>query len=1016
VTGHAGRLGELPRVRWGGQMPIERRFLGADRPALPAVVEFLVERFGAGSLLDLSGVVVVLPGARAGRRLRELLVARCQERDWSLLPPEITTIGRLPELLYTPQRPFADELVQRLAWAEALRTTDRARLAEVIRQLPDEASDPRWLELAAVLMRQHTELAGDRLDFADVARLGRELPGFDEASRWETLALVQRRYLETLDEHLLWDRQTARRVAIQRGECRCDCRLVLVGTTDMNRTLREMLDQVAGRVTSLVAAPEAWRDRFDEHGCVVPEVWAELPIDLARAQLVVADGPADQALAVVRCLARLEGCYRGDQITVGVADERLVPHLERQLAQYQVPARWGPGRPLVESPPVRLLQAVAAYLQGRRRADLAALVRHPDLERWLVRQGVRGDWLTQLDQYHSEHLPARLDGQWLGAGDDYEVLREVVARVGAWLRPLLGEGSAVEAVSELPPAPQPVPGGRGSDAPHCGGRGSDAAHCGGRGGDAARPAPGPEPGGSVGGRGIRLLGDWSQPLWQLLLDVYGDIPLGSADLGERLTREACRKIYDILQLHERRVPERLAPRVTAREAIEMTLDPLAAESVAPPADSEAVELLGWLELPLDDAPVLIVTSLNDALVPAAANSDLFLPGGLRSRLGLDDNRRRYARDACALCELLASRQDLSLIVGRRGVDGDPLVPSRLLLAADPPTVAQRVRELLRPAANASAQRLSPLVAGGVPPRDRSDFEVPRPRPLDQPIVSLRVTDFRAYLACPYRFYLERVLRLEEVRDDDAELDGAAFGTLVHEVLQQFGSGPDRDSTDADQVAAVLDQLLQDVAVRHYGRHGLPSVQVQVEQLRYRLRGFAVRQAEWAARGWRIEHTEVPTPDQRATLMVDGEPLELRGRIDRIDRHLETGQRAILDYKSSDTASTPAAVHIQKHEWIDLQLPLYRHLARVLGIEGPVQLGYVLLPKDIDAIAFRLAEWTDDQLREADEMAFEVVRRIRREEFWPPKYPPPDYAETFAAICQDHVYERQRSAAQPGGER
>ena len=102
-------------------------------------------------------------------------------------------------------------------------------------------------------------------------------------------------------------------------------------------------------------------------------------------------------------------------------------------------------------------------------------------------------------------------------------------------------------------------------------------------------------------------------------------------------------------------------------------------------------MLGWLELPLDDAAGLIVTGVNEGLVPSVGSADLFLPDRLRGALGLEDNDRRYARDNYALNLLAASRR-LKLIAGRRGLDGEPLVPSRLLFACEEIEMAERARE------------------------------------------------------------------------------------------------------------------------------------------------------------------------------------------------------------------------------------------------------------------------------------------------------------------------------------
>jgi hypothetical protein len=84
----------------------------------------------------------------------------------------------------------------------------------------------------------------------------------------------------------------------------------------------------------------------------------------------------------------------------------------------------------------------------------------------------------------------------------------------------------------------------------------------------------------------------------------------------------------------------------------------------------------------------------------------------------------------------------------------------------------------------------------------------------------------------------------------------------------------------------------------------------------------------------------------------------------------------------------------------LQLPLYRHLAAALNIKGPVDLGYIVLPKTLGEANGHLANWTKAELTAADEAAAEVVRGIRGELFWRPASPPPAFSEQFGPICQD----------------
>ncbi|MDZ7619655.1 MAG: PD-(D/E)XK nuclease family protein, partial [Patescibacteria group bacterium] len=276
-------------------------------------------------------------------------------------------------------------------------------------------------------------------------------------------------------------------------------------------------------------------------------------------------------------------------------------------------------------------------------------------------------------------------------------------------------------------------------------------------------------------------------------------------------------------------------------------------------------------------------------------------------------------------------------------------------------------------------------------------------PLARPVTSLRVTEVRDYLACPYRYYLRHRLRLNAMADDAMELDGAGFGSLAHDVLQDFARSPASQSTDREEIEAHLNVALDRAADAQFGALPLPAVRVQVEQLRWRLRAFARWQAGWAAEGWRIEQAEVAPEPGKALLVVDGQPMALRGRIDRIDVNPGTGERVVFDYKTSEGGNPPEKTHREHEEWIDLQLPLYRHLLAGLGIAGPVKLGYILLPKDTGKTGASMAEWTDADLASADATAAAVIRNVRAQRFWPPASPPPAFSEELAAICQDGQY-------------
>ncbi|MHB8974697.1 MAG: PD-(D/E)XK nuclease family protein [Pirellulaceae bacterium] len=920
-------------------MPITRKFMDWSRPALPMVADYLLQRYTRDDTLDLDRVVLVFPGGRAGRRLLEVLVEQAADRHLILLPPHLCTVGTLPELLYESKRPFASDLVQRLAWVRSLQNVGPEACRPFIPQLPGDDDYVNWMSLGALLQRQHRELAADALNFAEVARRGREVVGFQESNRWQFLGSVQDRYLAILDQLELWDLQTARLFAIQHRECRTDKDIVLIATTDMNVAMRRMLDQVAERVTAMIHADDALADRFDEHGCLVSDAWQDARIALKTQQMRIVQGPADQADAVVDTIAACNGRYRADQIVVGVLDEQLVPHLLRRLQQSHLAARWVVGKTLRETAPYRLLAALSSFIHRGRFADFAALVRHPDVETWLDLRGATPDWLADADRYYNRHLPPRL-GQWLGDAQDHAALQQIYDLLQEVTKPLVGT--------------------------------------------------------------TRSLAEWAPPIAQLLLTFYGDRVLAYDDPHQHYTLKSLEVLRaELMELQN--IPQSIAPTVSASRAIEQLLDQLRDTQIPAPQGTNEIELLGWLELPLDAAPVLIATAFNEGRVPTSVNSDLFLPNSLRQQLDLLDNRRRYARDAYALSVLLASRTEVTFIAGRYSADGDPLIPSRLAFATDPETMARRAREYFRAEAAAEPQPRSGHPAK--PVAATSGFVVRKPPRLAQPITSVSVTAFRSYLACRYRFYLRHVLNLAPLDDVAEELGPDTFGTLIHDVLGRFGADPLHTATDPDKIRHFLHHALNQYVTSHYGSDHLAALEVQIAQARARLDAFADWQARWAADGWEIKHVETSGGKNSAGLQIDENlVMTLRGRIDRIDER--DGQWVLFDYKTGDTAKTPQETHFRSGKWVDLQLPLYVDLAKTLQITGPLQVGYIVLPKDVAQVGHRMADWDASQFAAARMLAAEVARGIYHQEFWPPTLPAPDILTDYAAICQDDAFRPQ----------
>ena len=133
------------------------------------------------------------------------------------------------------------------------------------------------------------------------------------------------------------------------------------------------------------------------------------------------------------------------------------------------------------------------------------------------------------------------------------------------------------------------------------------------------------------------------------------------------------------------LPRTLSPAVSWTPFLSIVIQAISYRALHTEPTGLAVELLGWLDLQLDDAPALILTGLNEGSVPTSVNADPFLPNSLRRHLGILDNERRYARDAYALTSIINSREEIRFVAGRTSARRDPLLLSRLLFACDAET-------------------------------------------------------------------------------------------------------------------------------------------------------------------------------------------------------------------------------------------------------------------------------------------------------------------------------------------
>ncbi len=225
------------------------------------------------------------------------------------------------------------------------------------------------------------------------------------------------------------------------------------------------------------------------------------------------------------------------------------------------------------------------------------------------------------------------------------------------------------------------------------------------------------------------------------------------------------------------------------------------------------------------------------------------------------------------------------------------------------------------------------------------------------------------LACPYKFLVQQVLRLDPPRIFEDDLDPLERGRFVHDVLESVLSAL-HDEQRLPLTPAVLPRALQlldrEMAVLRADVARMPPA-VRVAQspalatMHREIAGFFAREAhaplegratpryfelQFAARAPRGPDPQLslfsedepgaaraapadPLPPPVRFTLPSGREIPLRGKIDRVDLR-EDGALEIVDYKSGRIPKSSAlVVRSSERTQVHLQLPLYAYAASIL---------------------------------------------------------------------------------------
>jgi RecB family exonuclease len=419
---------------------------------------------------------------------------------------------------------------------------------------------------------------------------------------------------------------------------------------------------------------------------------------------------------------------------------------------------------------------------------------------------------------------------------------------------------------------------------------------------------------------------------------------------------------------------------------------------APDPTDHGVHLVDSQAARFADFDRITLVGLVEGEWPERTRRNIFYAPSVLSALGWPPERDRRSAATAAFLDLVTSAS-CDVVLSTFTLDDEAIVePSALIDEAAGLSLTRidwavpQAREFVDEALSLEPMELERLDADASEwarlrvRRTRSDDDRYHGAAGRQPSAPISVSAVENYLTCPFKYFAQYVLRLEEERAEEEVMDPKTQGQFVHAVFEAFfkqwqesgrrGITPD----NLDDARSLFAQVVEGKV------RPLPEAEAALE--RTRLLGSPVA-AGLGEVVFRME-AERPTPVRERLLEYrlkgdfefigrDGpRRIALKGVADRIDL-LEDGTLRLVDYKLSSAPSKSRA----------LQLPIYGLCAeqRLKSYKGSDwTLG------EAAYIAFRGAKRVTplftarsdrgQVLAEAQQKLIDVVDRIERGEFPP----------------------------------
>lgn len=306
---------------------------------------------------------------------------------------------------------------------------------------------------------------------------------------------------------------------------------------------------------------------------------------------------------------------------------------------------------------------------------------------------------------------------------------------------------------------------------------------------------------------------------------------------------------------------------------------------------KGLQIMGMLESRVLDFETVIITSVNEGILPAGKSNNSFIPFDVKLENDMPTYKEKDAVYTYHFYRLLQRAKDIYVIYN---TEPDVL------------NGGEKSRFITQLEIDKTHEINHFIVAPKVPIAKQHLIEIPKSSEIIESLKSYASDGFSPssltnYIRNPIAFYYEKVLGIKQYEDVEENVAFNTLGTIIHNTLEDFYKPLEGKSLSIDVITRMISNI--ETTVSHHFKIEYKQGDISkgknliiYEIAKHYISHFLNLEIKDLKEGNTIEILEIEAKNE-VSIVVEGLnfPITLIGKVDRVDNY--NGVTRIIDYKS-----------------------------------------------------------------------------------------------------------------------